>query len=88
LDVDTPRAAALFGDIHDVDVGRYGARRARHRSLVFVLLRSVELGLYTWVNYRLVRKIQGCKTSLAILQNISCHLPPTLLYGIVTVMVT
>ena len=37
LDVDTPRAAALFGDCHYFDVGRYRACRARHRRLVFVL---------------------------------------------------
>ena len=57
LDVDAPRSAAFFGDGLDFDVGRYRARRPRHRSLVFVLLRRDELGLYAWVNHRLVRKI-------------------------------
>ena len=79
LDVDTPRAAALFGDCHYFDVGRYRACRARHRRLVFVLIVREELGLYAWVNHRLVYKIQ------ARLQFLSCL---TLMYGIVTVMVT
>ncbi len=45
FDLDAPRAAAPFGDGQDVDVGRYRARRDRHRHLVTVLLRRVELGL-------------------------------------------
>jgi hypothetical protein len=45
FDLDAPRAAAPFGYGHNVDVGRDRARRDRHRHLVTVLLRCVELGL-------------------------------------------
>ena len=43
----TAGAAKLpFDDGQDLDVGRYRARRVRHRRLVLVLLRRVELVLY------------------------------------------
>ena len=47
FECDAPCAAKLpFDDGQDLDVGRCRARRARHRRLVLVLLRLVELVLY------------------------------------------